>query len=411
MSMFVVREATHDDLPELLDMARGVNFINLPPHEDVLRRKIDTAQRCFAQARSGAAPPPGDRRWERAYLFVLRDERGKCVGTSSINAGMGSSENPNLSYQIVKTIRRSLALSGAGDHPSGEVQNYVLRMFRDRSSPTELGGLLLRPELRGSGYGRLMGWTRFQYIAAHRPWFADRMLAEMMAIIDRYNDGNAFWRALPRKFINMSYQQADRLSTKDREFMYSLLPDHINLTLLPCNAIDIIGQVGEATRPARRMLEELGFRYTHRIDPFDGGPHLEADLDRVSAINRSFSAAVARSAGDATASMAEGIISVERPDTGFMAVAGHYAHEPGATTVDLSEPAYRTLGLSPGETVWITPYDIPPARIESEPLPVVRIPDVTKTDSYDVAELFEPYDGRGPWPEDLNNDNNQTAAN
>lgn len=398
--MLVVREANYDDLPALLDMARGVNFINLPPHEDVLRKKIENSQRSFALSRSAEVPPAGDKRWERVYLFVLRNAKGQCVGTSSISAGMGSPENPNLSYQIVKTIRRSMALSGTSDHPSGEVQNFVLRMFRDRASLTELGGLLLRPELRGTGYGRLIGWTRFHYIARHRHWFAERMLAEMMAIIDKYNDGNAFWRALPRKFINMSYQQADRLSTKDREFMYSLLPDHINLTLLPDQAIDIIGQVGEATKPARRMLEELGFRFTHRIDPFDGGPHLEANRDDVAAINHSIAAIVDRELDPSASSRAEGIISVERPDAGFMAVAGEFEMEPGSGTVALSGETVDALGITLGEKVWVTPYDITPVRLDAEPIPMVRIPDVTKTDSYDVAELFEEHDGRGPWPDD-----------
>lgn len=398
--MFVVREASLDDLPTLLEMARGVNFINLPPHEDVLRRKIETSQRSFAASRAADAPPDDDQRWERVYLFVLRDLRGRCVGTSSVSAGMGNPHHPNLSFQIVKTIRRSAMLSGTSDHPSGEVESFVLRMFRDRASPTELGGLLLRPELRGTGYGRLIGWTRFHYVARHRHWFAERMLAEMMAIIDRYNDGNAFWRALPRKFINMSYQQADRLSTKQREFMYSLLPDNINLPLLSNDAIDVIGEVGETTKPARRMLEELGFRYTHRIDPFDGGPHLEANRDDVSAITHTTPMVMERELEPSSSPERLGLISVERPDDGFMAVAGRFAAEVGSTDVALAGEVVDALRVKPGDTVWVTPYDIPPVRLDSEPIPVVRIPDVATTDSYDVAELFEPHDGRGPWPED-----------
>ncbi|MGP1347995.1 MAG: arginine N-succinyltransferase [Phycisphaerales bacterium] len=400
--MFVVREASLDDLPTLLEMARGVNFINLPPHEDVLKRKIESSQRSFRAARASADPPHNDKRWERVYLFVLHDLEGRCVGTSSISAGMGNPEHPNLSYQIVKTLRRSLTLAGTMDHPSGIVENYLLRMFRDRSSPTELGGLLLRPRVRGGGLGRLIGWTRFHYIARHRPWFSDRMLAEMMAILDRYNDGNAFWRALPRKFINMSYQQADRLSTREREFMYSLLPDHINLALLPSDAVAVMGEVGEMTRPARRMLEELGFRYTHRIDPFDAGPHLEANTGDITAIQLTRKATMARELEPSGSPEKLGLISVERDDTGFAAVAGRYYAELGSSEVALSGEIVDALGLKIGDEVWVTPYDIAPQPPETEPLPVVMIPDMSKLDSYEMAELYEHTDGRGPWPEESN---------
>ena len=32
------------------------------------------------------------------------------------------------------------------------------------------------------------------------------------------------------------------------------------------------------------MLERLGFRYVHRIDPFDGGPHYEAPLAAITLV-------------------------------------------------------------------------------------------------------------------------------
>jgi len=42
-----------------------------------------------------------------------------------------------------------------------------------------------------------------------------------------------------------------------------------------------IAQVGRDTIPARGMLEKIGFKYHDRIDPFDGGPHMEAITDDI----------------------------------------------------------------------------------------------------------------------------------
>jgi arginine N-succinyltransferase len=34
------------------------------------------------------------------------------------------------------------------------------------------------------------------------------------------------------------------------------------------------------------MLERIGFRYVDRVDPFDGGPHFEADTDSLTLVSR-----------------------------------------------------------------------------------------------------------------------------
>jgi len=51
--------------------------------------------------------------------------------------------------------------------------------------------------------------------------------------------------------------------------------------MLAGEAREAIGEVGEATRPVRTMLENIGFTYRNMIDPFDGGPHYWADTSKV----------------------------------------------------------------------------------------------------------------------------------
>ena len=58
------------------------------------------------------------------------------------------------------------------------------------------------------------------------------------------------------------------------------------MTLFPERAQKIVGEVGPETRGVQRMLERIGFRYVERIDPFDGGPHYEANVADISLIRR-----------------------------------------------------------------------------------------------------------------------------
>jgi arginine N-succinyltransferase len=95
------------------------------------------------------------------------------------------------------------------------------------------------------------------------------------------------WEALGRHFTGLSYQEADRLSRENKEFIRALFPqDPIYATLLPPAAQERIGQVGPHTKAVEKMLTGAGFRYAQRIDPFDGGPHFHARTDELLPIQR-----------------------------------------------------------------------------------------------------------------------------
>jgi len=96
-------------------------------------------------------------------------------------------------------------------------------------------------------------------------------------------DGNSpLWEAIGRRFMNMDYQDADILSRNNKEFIFSLFPSGIIYqTLLPVEARNSIGKVGEETKPVKKMLESIGFKYTMEVDPFDGGPHYRAKKSEI----------------------------------------------------------------------------------------------------------------------------------
>src|SRR3954466_377206 len=128
----------------------------------------------------------------------------------------------------------------------------------------------------------------------HRPRFRDRILVELLPRLE--DDGRSpLWEALGRKFTGLSYQQADKLSRENKEFIQQLFPPgEIYATIFTQKIQDAIGEVGPESVGARGMLTRIGFRYDERIDPFDGGPHFSAPAELIEPIRRFGRAKLAR---------------------------------------------------------------------------------------------------------------------
>ncbi len=290
--MHIIRRAKIEDADTLLKLARMVHFINLPPDRDIIVEKILRSRECFKHVARGEPLADDPKTLRRSgtgdglkqslseselFVFVLEDsETGSLLGSSQLVSSMGGPGNPNVGFKISERRFFSESLHTGMTHT-------VATLHLDESSPTEIGGLILQPAYRAhkAKLGRLLSFVRFHFMGVYRQNFADHVLAEMMAPISDSGD-NLFWDALGRRFINLSYDEADRFCQYSREFMFSLMPrEDIYLSLLPPKARQGVGQVGKDTVPARKMLEKLGFEYKGVIDPFDGGPHLQAVTDDI----------------------------------------------------------------------------------------------------------------------------------
>lgn len=391
--MFFVRPVEMRDLDRLVELAHTVHFINLPPHRPTIENKIDRAAASFARVAHGEIPKTdGDRR-AGLFFFVLEDPTtGICSGTSSIMAGMGGPDHPNLSFQLVKATRRSVVLDEQTKATTGELEHIIACLFQDRASPTELGAILLPSDLRGGGYGKLMSWIRLHFIALYPQYFAPRILAEMMAPIDKYNDGNVFWRMVARRFINLPYERADRLSTRTREFMYRLLPDRFNLSLLPDGVLTSLGGVNEQTKPAERMLKDIGFRFTHRIDPFDAGPHYEANREDISVVRATRRAKLLGTFDPDEFDPPYFIISHWPAGGQFRAVSTQARVD--ADGITLTQKSCDVLQAAPGAELGITPTSLRPVAPPDLPLPEVEMPSMRGLDAVEMVRLFAPFHGR-----------------
>ncbi len=267
--MFVIRPAILDDLATLLKLAKMVHFINLPADKELLAAKIGRSRRSFA----GDVDDIRD----REFMFVLEDsESNEVVGTCTILCCVSWEGRPHI---FLKTGKRSFY---SEDLQLGQTHT-TLELGTDTSGPSEVGGLILAPGFRGrpERLGSLLSLIRFHFIGLHREMFAERILAEMMGPLTP-DSGTLLWEYLGRRFINLSYKEADLFSSRSKEFLLSLWPKgEIYASLLPPEARALIGKVGEETEPAKRMLEKQGFKYHGHVDPFDGGPYLDARIEDV----------------------------------------------------------------------------------------------------------------------------------
>lgn len=376
--MFVIRQAMPTDNATLLKLAKMVYFINLPPNDQIIAAKIEQSQKAFLKAAGGgatsaesagtpAAKAAAKRKRsgtqglasmdEDSDLFVfsmLDTDLQGVIGTSQVRSHQGGPGNPNWSMQITEKQFRSEPLSYSSTHKVG-------RLYGDESGPTEVGGLIIQPSYRGHEKrpGRFLSFVRFHFIGIYRRFFADRILAEMMAPVS--NEGeNVFWDHFGRKFIPVKYAEADRFCQHNRKFIPELLPrEEIYFSLFPLEVQNLVGVVSKETIPARRLLESMGFRYRGFIDPFDGGPHLDAPTDNVDLVKSTKPIKLGEPLPASKVSKLEkhGIVSVLSDEGEFRAVETRFAVE--KNTLRLAEVDFEALDGSAGMAAGYTPV-IPP---------------------------------------------------
>jgi arginine N-succinyltransferase len=334
--MFLIREAFPEDLSMLLEVAKHLDTVNLPNDRGTLEKIIDLSRRSF----SGDVPV-----FEREYLFVLEDrEAKKLCGTCMIHAQHGTRRSPHVFFEVLEDERYSETLDRHMVH-------RCLRIGYNYNGPTEIGGLIVLPEYRGrpESLGKLLSYVRFLYIGLHRDRFRDQVLSELLPPLEA--DGTSrLWECLGGHFTGISYQEADKLSKHNKEFIRALFPQGLLYTCVMPQAVqDIIGTVGPKTQGVEKLLRAIGFEYARRIDPFDGGPHFQAKTDDVSLVKHTKRAKLATDAG-ADEGRPWGIVSVERDDRPhFLAVGTRFRLQDG--TLTLPENARALLGAKPGDEV------------------------------------------------------------
>jgi arginine N-succinyltransferase len=347
---FEIRGAVPADEDQLLDVAHYLNTVNLPADRNEIRGILELSQKSF----SGAVKDPR----RREYVFVLVDvKRQRVVGTSMIVGQLGRRDGPYIYVDVSEEERYSATLDKHFRH-------VVLKIGYSYNGPTEIGGLIVSPEYRKmpERLGVMISYVRFLFIKMHREWFRDELIAELLPPLEP--DGTSYlWDALGRKFTDMTYAEADRLSKKNKEFIKGLFPEGaIYASLLPQQAQDVIGKVGAQTKGVEKMLRRIGFRYAERVDPFDGGPHFTALTDEVALVGRTHQTRVNKVVPASDAPKSRALIATESNEPPFfravctpwrdVSESGH--EERGCVIVN--EPTAE-IGITEGDVVWALPCE------------------------------------------------------
>lgn len=328
----------------------------MPDDEAVLRSIIQTARKSF----TGKLDV-----FQRHYLFVLEGIRSKrLAGTSMIYSQHGQPDTPHVFFDVIDDERYSVTLDRHFSH-------VTLRLGFNYRGPTEIGALVLDPAFRSMGLGKALSFIRFLFVAMYRERFQSFIIAELMPPLE--SDGRSLlWEHLGRHFTGLSYQEADKLSHANKEFIYALFPQSpLYASLLPPEVRGLIGQVGEDTKPVRTMLESIGFEYSRRIDPFDGGPHFHARVNDILPIREARRLRLStrevsteeeqavlghggRPAGAGEMGAQRRLMATGQPEgpTQFRATLGAAFVEGGSLMT--SKDTRRILGLRAGDDVWCT---------------------------------------------------------
>ncbi len=335
---FIVRPVQEKDLVHLENLASQFSLLNLPPDKKIISEKIQLSNESFA----GRVPVE-----KATYMLVTEDlENNWVVGSSQVKAQHGSEQNPTYSFKLNKKEMFSKSLGVGFIH-------QVLSLKTTTNGPSEFGGLVVHKgyRRRPEKVGKLTSLSRFVFAGMNSELFKEEWHAEMAPPLT--DEGRSeFWEALGRRFTGMPYQEADRLSHQNKEFIESLFPkEDIHLALLDSQARLVMGRVSDQTAGALHLLQKIGFKDKNEIDPFDGGPHFGVKKEDVTLIKNSQTLELMLKGQTHQDFDSFGLIGVGSGANIRVAQSSYVKRE---NKIILPEPILRNLELSAGEKIFVT---------------------------------------------------------
>jgi arginine N-succinyltransferase len=252
-----IRSVALEDLPALLYLAQNIGYgvTHLPSDVDLLAEKIQTA----LQNKS-------------LYFFVMEElNKHQVIGCCGI-ISFENNSHPFYNYKITQKLYHSESLHI--DHA-----NHFLQLVNDYQGLSEFGMLALLPEYQHHHYGKFLSRSRLLFLADNQHRVSNKIITQIRGQVDE-NGHSAFWDAIGKQFIDLSFLEVDHLMAKNEDrFIGELLPDvPLALELLPMKVRELIGKPHPNSAPAMALLQKEGFTFENYINIFEGGPCLELYL-------------------------------------------------------------------------------------------------------------------------------------
>ena len=248
---FIIESVDFDDFSSLKKLAEKYPLLNLPADSALLKEKIKTSKNSFSEVLP---------REKRNFLFVLKEAgRKEVIGSSQIAVQSGSMDIPSYSLKIFK-------------------EENFLQLRKITKGPSYLGGLILDKKYRGRAAGKLISLIRFLFVGMFPKVFEDTLHAEVAPPLDE-KGRNPFLEDFVKKYISLSMEEIDRLTLVDKEKLFSDYPrEKISLSSLPSSVRKSLGKPGPFSERAAKLLKAQNFSFVGEIDPFDGGPYMQAQV-------------------------------------------------------------------------------------------------------------------------------------
>lgn len=279
--MIIIRPVKHTDIDRLYNLAKkvGPGMTTFPADKEVLLQKIEASEKAFSLSAT--------KEEANSFLMVLEDTKTNALmGTAGVYSNIGK-DVPFYTFQILSRNKHSYKIQN-------KVSSKTLHLVNEYTGDTEVGTLILDPDYRGGGYGKLLSKCRYLLVAQFRELFSARIVAELRGWSDE-DSVSPFWEAVGKHFFGgMQYDHADHLcATTNNQFISDLMPDYpIYVDLLSKDAQSVIGKPHDVGVPALNMLIKEGFRYENYVDIFDGGPTVHANIENIETIRNSKSRVV-----------------------------------------------------------------------------------------------------------------------
>jgi arginine N-succinyltransferase len=333
----VIRPIARTDLPALLELARGagVGLTTLPNNEAQLNARIEASVATFA----GKAE-----RAERQWVFVLDDVANERLAGICAIAGAVGLREPWYSYRVGTVVHASRELGIFTQTPT-------LFLSNDHTGASELCSLFLHPDYRAGKNGALLSKCRFLFMAEWPQLFSEKVIAELRGVSDDAGC-SPFWESLGRHFFSMDFAEADYLTgIGKKSFVAELMPKHpLYSSFLSPEAQAVIGETHALTKPARRLLEQEGFRFEGHVDIFDAGPAVECNVRDIDAVKKSSVVIVAAIVPDTDVPADATSLLVATRDPQHFRVALAHAMLAG-DSITLNQSAANALNLAQGASV------------------------------------------------------------